>query len=118
MGVMPALFPLLLHGVETLPETVVYGRGSLTVPTIEALREELRLIPGGIDVIDAESYKRGKAATLKDVLDYSPGVFVQPRFGAEEARISIRGSGIQRTFHGRGIKLIPEGSEPSDPVCH
>ncbi len=109
MGVMPALFPLLLHGVETLPETVVYGRGSLTVPTIEALREELRLIPGGIDVIDAESYKRGKAATLKDVLDYSPGVFVQPRFGAEEARISIRGSGIQRTFHGRGIKLMQDG---------
>jgi iron complex outermembrane receptor protein len=106
---MPALFPILLHGVETLPETVVYGRGSLTVPTIEALREELRSIPGGIDVIDAESYKRGKAATLKDVLDYSPGVFVQPRFGAEEARISIRGSGIQRTFHGRGIKLMQDG---------
>ena len=56
MGVIPALFPLLLHGVETLPETVVYGRGSLTVPTIEALREQLRLIPGGIDVIDADSY--------------------------------------------------------------
>jgi iron complex outermembrane receptor protein len=109
MGVMLALLPLLLHGVETLPETVVYGKGSLTVATIEALREELSLIPGGIDVVDAESYKRGKAATLKDVLDYSPGVFVQPRFGAEEARISIRGSGIQRTFHGRGIKLMQDG---------
>src|SRR5690606_12447386 len=47
--------------------------------------------------------------TLKDALDFAPGVFVQPRFGAEEARLSIRGSGIQRTFHGRGIKLLQDG---------
>jgi iron complex outermembrane receptor protein len=93
-----------------MPETVVYGKGiSLTVPAIESLRTELKSIPGGVDVIDAETYKRGKATTLKDVLDYSPGVFVQPRFGAEEARISIRGSGIQRTFHGRGLKLMQDG---------
>ena len=39
----------------------------------------------------------------------APGVFVQPRFGADEARISIRGSGIQRTFHGRGIVLLQDG---------
>ena len=37
------------------------------------------------------------------------GVYVQPRFGAEEARISIRGSGLQRTFHGRGLKLMQDG---------
>lgn len=108
--IIPVLAPFLLQGAETMPETVVYGRGtSLTVPAIESLRAELRSIPGGIDVIDAEFYKRGKAATLKDVLDYSPGVFVQPRFGAEEARISIRGSGLQRTFHGRGLKLMQDG---------
>jgi iron complex outermembrane receptor protein len=107
---LPALTPILLHGVESMPETIVYGKGiSLTVPSIESLRTELKSIPGGVDVIDAETYKRGKAATLKDVLDYSPGVFVQPRFGAEEARISIRGSGIQRTFHGRGLKLLQDG---------
>ncbi len=34
---------------------------------------------------------------------------MQPRFGADEARISIRGSGIQRTFHGRGIVLLQDG---------
>lgn len=107
---LPAMTPILSHGVESMPETVVYGKGiSLTVPAIESLRTELKSIPGGVDVIDAETYKRGKATTLKDVLDYSPGVFVQPRFGAEEARISIRGSGIQRTFHGRGLKLMQDG---------
>ena len=96
---------------QTLPVTVVRGtKYSLTSPAIEAIRKEIQQTPGGVSVVDPETYKRGKATTLKDVLDYAPGVFVQPRFGAEEARISIRGSGIQRTFHGRGLKLMQDGA--------
>ncbi len=60
--------------------------------------------------MDAEEYRRGRATSLKDALDFAPGVFVQSRFGAEESRVSIRGSGIQRTFHGRGIKLLQDGA--------
>lgn len=82
---------------------------SLTVPQMDEAREALRLSPGGVAVIDAEDYRRGRATNLKDALDYAPGVFVQPRFGAEESRLSIRGSGIQRTFHGRGLKLMQDG---------
>ncbi|QIF03096.1 TonB-dependent receptor [Roseimicrobium sp. ORNL1] len=94
----------------TLPPVVVTADSpSLTVPSIEQVREAQRLTAGAVNVVDAEEYKTGRAITLKDALDYSPGVFVQPRFGAEEARISIRGSGIQRTFHGRGLKLLQDG---------
>ena len=93
-----------------LPETVVSAQKfSLTVPSIEVLRGVIQQTPGGVQVIDSETYKRGRATTLKDALEYAPGVFVQPRFGAEEARLSIRGSGIQRTFHGRGLKLLQDG---------
>jgi iron complex outermembrane recepter protein len=98
----------------TLPEVLVTARPpdpSRTVPTLETRRQELSATtPGGVAVVDAEDYKRGRATTLKDALDFAPGVFIQPRFGAEESRISIRGSGIQRTFHGRGIKLMQDGS--------
>ncbi len=95
---------------DRLPETVVTARrNSLTTPITEMLRAEVQQTPGGVTVIEADTYKRGRATTLKDALDYAPGVFVQPRFGAEEARISIRGSGIQRTFHGRGLKLMQDG---------
>jgi iron complex outermembrane receptor protein len=99
---------------DTLPEVVVTARPpdpSRTVPALETRRQELTAItPGGVAVIDAEDYRRGRATTLKDALDFAPGVFIQPRFGAEESRLSIRGSGIQRTFHGRGIKLMQDGS--------
>lgn len=95
-----------------LNEVVVTAKKSpsSTVPSIEEKKEQLaRTVPGGVSVIDAEQYKTGRAATLKDALDYAPGVLVQSRFGAEEARIAIRGSGIQRTFHGRGLWLMQDG---------
>lgn len=96
----------------TLPTVVVTARTdspSLTVPSFEAARLELNQVAGGTAVVDAETYKRGRATTLKDALDFAPGVYIQPRFGAEESRLSIRGSGIQRTFHGRGLKLLQDG---------
>jgi iron complex outermembrane receptor protein len=92
-------------------EITVVGKEnpSLTLPGPAAAAREIEQIPGGADLVDAESYKRGRASTLQDALAFSPGVFVQPRFGSEEARLSIRGSGLQRTFHGRGLKLLQDG---------
>ena len=103
--------------IVTLPEVVVVGKNapvpagekSLTVPSVAAAQEAVKQIPGGATVVPAEEFKTGRAATLKDVLDYAPGVFTQSRFGSDEARISIRGSGLQRTFHGRGLKLLQDG---------
>ena len=90
-------------------EITVRESPSLTMPSPAVRSQELLEIPGGTQLIDAEEIKRGRVSTLKDALDFSPGVMVQPRFGAEEARLSIRGSGLQRTFHGRGLKLLQDG---------
>jgi len=97
---------------KTLPEVLVKSKKmqkSLTVPTVDSAKESAKRVPGGTDVVAADDYKTGRASTLQDVLGYSPGVFVQPRFGSDEARVSIRGSGLQRTFHLRGIKLLQDG---------
>ncbi len=93
-----------------MPEVTVQARPgqSLVTLDLETKRAELALIPGAAEVINADSYKRGRSTTIRDALDFAPGVFVQQRFGAEEARISIRGSGIQRTFHGRGLLLLQD----------
>ncbi len=98
-----------------LPEVVVTGKrdaattGAKTVPTAEEAIAQIKSVPGGANVIKAEEFKTGRVSTMKDALEYVPGVFVQPRFGSDEARISIRGSGLQRTFHGRGLKLMLDG---------
>ncbi len=82
---------------------------SKTVPTAAASREELAKTPGGTEVVEAGRYLRGRASTMADTFALSPGVVAQPRFGSDEARISIRGSGMQRTFHGRGIRVMQDG---------
>ena len=85
------------------------GAGPLTQPGAHVARERIERTPGGANIVDAETYRESRTSALNDALRYSPGVFVQPRFGSEEARISIRGSGIQRTFHLRGVKILQDG---------
>lgn len=81
----------------------------LTAPSLGAARAEAALTPGGAAVVDSETYLRGRASTLADTFALEAGVFAQPRFGSDEARLSIRGSGIQRTFHGRGLSVMQDG---------
>lgn len=80
-----------------------------TAPTLAEKQAEFAHIPGGATLVDAQDYRTGRSSTLQDALGLATGVFVQPRFGAEEARLSIRGSGLQRTFHQRGILLLQDG---------
>lgn len=110
-----ALILATLGRAEHLEQIDVFGAGSgadpgtLTAPSLTKRREEIEKTPGAVEVIDAEDYKRSTPAlTLKDVLDYTPGVFVQPKWG-EDARLSIRGSGLSRNFHLRGVQLYMDG---------
>ena len=81
-----------------------------TVDSIGQAKHRLDQRAGGTALVDGDAYRDGRVSTLADALGFAPGVFVQPRFGSEEARLSIRGSGLQRTFHGRGIELLQDGS--------
>ncbi|HWP18780.1 MAG TPA: TonB-dependent receptor [Burkholderiaceae bacterium] len=108
--------PLLPEAPHSALEPIVVvgqpdgDRSTLTQPDLPAARQQLRRTPGGASVLDAERYREGRVSTLADTLGTAPGVYVQARFGAEESRLSIRGSGLQRTFHGRGIKLMQDGA--------
>ncbi|MEO6245817.1 MAG: TonB-dependent receptor plug domain-containing protein, partial [Opitutaceae bacterium] len=82
----------------------------LTVPTIDAARTELALTAGGAETIDAARFLRGRASTVEDTFGLSAGVLAQSRFGSDESRLSIRGSGLQRTFHGRGLRILQDGT--------
>jgi iron complex outermembrane receptor protein len=94
-----------------LPRVEVRGKRypASTVEDIARARERLDERAGATALLDGDSYRDGRVGNLADALGYAPGIFVQPRFGAEEARLSIRGSGLQRTFHGRGIVVLQDG---------
>ena len=96
--------------LEIPPVTVTapLASPSLTVPSPDEASETIQRTPGGVDLVPAEEFRETRAVTLKDVLDYVPGVFAQPKWG-EDARLSIRGSGIARNFHLRGVRLLQDG---------
>lgn len=106
----PLAAPTTAEKTVVLPALeVTASRTSLTTPSLEAARADLALTPGGTEVVPADRYLQGRASTVADTFALSPGVVAQSRFGSDEARLSIRGSGIQRTFHGRGIRVLQDG---------
>lgn len=102
--------PAFVHAQE-LSVNVPIGQqryGTLTAQGTQAAVEKLKNIPGGADVVPAEEFKDGYALSMKDMLADTPGVFAQQRWG-EESRLSIRGSGLSRGFHLRGVTLLQDG---------
>ena len=82
---------------------------SLTVATAQQALREIQQTPGGVALVTADAYKNSTVAnTIKDVLDYVPGVFAQPKWG-DDTRLSIRGSSLSRNFHLRGVQLYMDG---------
>lgn len=116
--VSPALAQAPPEGsATTLDEISVAGEpgpgrrgtgGSLTVPGVAAQEAAVKSTVGSVAFVDAAAYQNTYANTVRDVLKDVPGVFVQTRYG-QEMRLSIRGSGIARGFHVRGIELLQDG---------
>jgi iron complex outermembrane receptor protein len=92
--------------IVTLPGVTVIGTKSDLAET----RARLSQIPGSVAMVDAPQIRATRQANLKDVLQFVPGVYIQPRFGAaDESQISIRGSGLRDNFHARGVNLLVNG---------
>ncbi len=104
-----ALVPTLSTLAFAADVTVVAPVEPLTTTTLEAAQAQTAQYPGGAGVIDSQDYRTGRSATWKDMFSQAAGVYVQPRHGAEESRLSIRGSGLQRTFHQRGSLVLQDG---------
>src|SRR6478735_4601763 len=82
---------------------------ALTVLTVQQALRDIQQTPGGVAIVPAEAYRNSTVSnTIKDILDYVPGVFAQPKWG-DDTRLSIRGSGLSRNFHLRGVQLYMDG---------
>ncbi len=105
-AVQPGGVLLPTVNVESPAET----KGSLTGPSVDEQRRQMEAVVGSVDFVDAASpaiqtrFVRDIPDALRDV----PGVFAQTRYG-QEVRLSVRGSGIARGFHLRGIEVLQDG---------
>lgn len=106
-----AVKPAAANASEAAPLTgsALERAGALTSPGTAEARAEIQRTPGAVSVVPGTAYQTSTpATTIKDVLDYTPGVIAQPKWG-EDTRLSIRGSGLSRNFHLRGVQLYMDG---------
>jgi iron complex outermembrane recepter protein len=105
-------------GAETAVELALQGEAiqlrELTVigtrKDLDERRVRLAQVPGSVALIEAKEVRQTRQANFKDVLGFTPGVYVQPRYGAaDESQISIRGSGLRNNFHARGVNILVNG---------
>jgi iron complex outermembrane receptor protein len=84
--------------------------GSLTAPSVAEQRRRIDQTVGSVAFVDADTpeIQTRHLADLRDALKDVPGVYVETRYGAE-LRLSIRGSGLARPFHLRGVDLLQDG---------
>lgn len=94
----------------TLNPVVVMAEsaGTKTVPSNTEAAEIINRTPGGVAVVGSEQFEDKYTLNFEDTLALTPGVYAQKRFG-EEVRLSIRGSGLSRGFHLRGLTLLQDG---------
>jgi iron complex outermembrane receptor protein len=119
MGYRTASVAVTVGTVEPRSVTIMLARagvdlGAVTVigtrADMDESRDRLALIPGAVDLVDAVELRATRQANLSDVLRFTAGVWVQPRFGAaDESQFSIRGSGLRNNFHLRGVNLLVNG---------
>ena len=99
------------EGAALPPVTVQSSRASTALPvrqSVQSERDQLAQVPGGTNL--AEPQKQARLATLRDALDYQPGIVLQDFFGGtDQPRLSIRGSGIQSNPVNRGVLLLQDG---------
>ena len=77
-------------------------------PVVAEARERLARTPGAVSVVSNESFENRSAIGLTDILRDAPGVLAQKRYG-EESRFSIRGSGLDQSYHQRGVLFAQDG---------
>jgi iron complex outermembrane receptor protein len=102
--------PVLAQSAAELPPiSVTTAPAALTVPDNAEAAALARQNPGNVSIVPADSYRdRAGATTLDDALALTPGIFSPPKWG-QDTRLSIRGSGLARNFHLRGVRLLQDG---------
>lgn len=105
-----ALAPTMARAETTDSDTIIVtARRNPEDPAIVAdARDQLSRTPGAVSVVANESYENRAATGLTDLMRDVPGVLAQHRYG-EESRFSIRGSGLDQSFHQRGVLLAQDG---------
>jgi len=92
-----------------LPGITVNGRVSLTSPSAAQAAKQNTQIPGGFTIKTTDDMNKGRASNFLDLLQNTPGLFMQSENGVEMSKVSIRGSGIESDDEPLGVEFLLDG---------
>jgi len=98
------------NSAETAEVTVTGEEtGSLTSALPEESAKQKTQIQGAFTVKTTDDMDLGRASNFEDLLQRTPGVFLQSENGSEVSKISIRGSGITSEDEPLGVMFLLDG---------
>ncbi|GJL55584.1 MAG: TonB-dependent receptor [Nitrospirales bacterium] len=93
--------------IETLDPVVV---------TATRTPKAMTQVPGAVTAINQKQLLQANPATgIDETLRAVPGVYAERRFGPDDVRISIRGTGQRATFGTRGVRVLIDGIPLTEP---
>lgn len=84
---------------------------------ITGTRTEKKIIdiPYSVQRFDQSGWITSRRIGVQDVLTVVPGLFLQPRYGNHDTRITIRGFGSRSNTGIRGVRILLDGIPESEP---
>jgi iron complex outermembrane receptor protein len=77
---------------------------------LEHVEVEQSLTPGGVTVVDGETFYERAVNNMSDALRYVPGIWTESSTGGDAIFISSRGSNLDATnYDSNGVKLFQDG---------
>lgn len=116
MAILAALSASPTAFAQTAPDGESDPARSTTLGTVEvkapaqAAETERDLTPGGVSVVDGETFRERAVTNMADSLRYVPGVWTESGTGGDALFISSRGSNLDATdYDNNGVKLFQDG---------
>ena len=122
------IFVCLMYGSANLySQILVVGDTSITkvdtlkyetndvVVTATRMEQKIIDIPYPVVRLKSTQFKFSRRATVDDVLENVPGLFLQSRYGNHDVRIAIRGFGSRSNTGIRGVRILLDGIPESEP---
>ncbi|MCX7877653.1 MAG: TonB-dependent receptor [Ignavibacteria bacterium] len=95
-------------------DTVKYQTDEIVV-TGTRLEQKIIDIPYPVTRITQSNWTIDRKIGVQDVLTTVPGLFLQPRYGNHDTRITIRGYGSRSNTGIRGVRILLDGIPESEP---
>jgi iron complex outermembrane receptor protein len=106
--------PWVLYCQDEVSDTTNYQTDEIMV-TGTRIEQKIIDIPYSVQRFNQSGWITSRKIGIQDILTVVPGLFLQPRYGNHDTRITIRGFGSRSNTGIRGVRILLDGIPESEP---